>query len=141
MQNLITDEKSIGGYIGLELPFGEEYYPSLLKLNTGRNALEYILRIKKYKLIHLPYFTCEAMLEPLEKLNIECKFYQIDQNLEPVTEFKLSANDCLLYTNYFGLKQDFINKLSKRIPNLIIDNSQAFFSVQYIYPLYRYYHQ
>lgn len=128
MQNLITDEKSIGGYIGLDLPLGEEYYPSLLKLNTGRNALEYILRIKKFKLIHLPYFTCEAMIEPLEKLSIECKFYQINQNLEPVTDFKLGVNDCLLYTNYFGLKQGFINQLSKQIPNLIIDNSQAFFS-------------
>ena len=35
--------KPIGGYLELELPKGNEYYPDLVRLNTGRNALEYIL--------------------------------------------------------------------------------------------------
>lgn len=50
----------IGGFIGLQLDDGDLYYPDLIALNTGRNALEYILRIRKFKTIYLPYFTCEV---------------------------------------------------------------------------------
>lgn len=40
--------KAIGGYFELELPYSEEYHKNALRLNTGRNAFEYILRSKKY---------------------------------------------------------------------------------------------
>jgi len=120
--------KPIGGYIELQLPVGEEYYPSLIKLNTGRNSLEYILLVKGYRTIYLPYFTCDVLLEPIKHLGIKLKYYQIDSNLDPIIDFELGPTDCIVYTNYFGLKQDTVNRLSTYIDNLIIDNSQAFFS-------------
>jgi hypothetical protein len=125
----ITAEKlnPIGGYFELQLPQGYEYYPDLVRLNTGRNALEYILRQKGYSKIYLPYFTCEVLLEPIKKLQIEYNFYIIDENLEPVLDFAIEATACLLYTNYFGIKQEAVNRLSFQIENLIVDNSQAFF--------------
>jgi len=120
--------KTIGGYIGLQLNDGEIYYPNLIALNTGRNALEYILRIRKYKTIYLPYFTCDVLLEPLKKLNLTYKFYSLDENLNPIIDFILDAHSCLLYTNYFGVKTDVVMYLSGKINNLIIDNAQAFFT-------------
>jgi len=120
--------KPIGGYIELQLPVGEEYYPSLIKLNTGRNSLEYILLVKGYRTIYLPYFTCDVLLEPIKHLGIKLKYYHIDSNLDPIIDFELGPTDCIVYTNYFGLKQDTVNRLSTYIDNLIIDNSQAFFS-------------
>lgn len=126
---MIKEGKTIGGYIELQLPGGESYHPSLIKLNTGRNAFEYLLNIRKYRLVYLPYFTSEVLLEPLYRLKIPFRFYHIDHNLEPVLNFKLSENDCMVYTNYFGIRQDTVARLSKQIPNLIIDNAQAFFSL------------
>lgn len=123
-----TTPKSIGGYIDLQLPVGEEYYPNLVKLNTGRNALEYILRQKKYSKIYLPYFTCDVLLEPVKRLDVAHQFYTIDSHLDPVVDFELEHNACFLYTNYFGIKQDTVQKLSLQYKNLIVDNSQAFFS-------------
>ncbi len=35
--------KEIGGYLELEEMSGEEYYPDLIKLNLGRNALVFAL--------------------------------------------------------------------------------------------------
>src|SRR5689334_19933263 len=70
--------KPIGGYIELQLNPGRIFHSELLPLNTGRNALEYILRVRKYNLIYLPYYTCDVLLEPLHKLNVACKFYKID---------------------------------------------------------------
>lgn len=39
----------IGGYFELELKKGTDYHSKALKLNTGRNAFEYILKVKGYK--------------------------------------------------------------------------------------------
>ena len=125
---LVSSALPIGGYIELQLPAGNEYYPSLLKLNTGRNSLEYILRVEGYTTIYLPYFTCEVMLEPVKKLGLELKFYHIDRHLDPILDFDIGPGECLVYTNYFGIKQATVQRLSKIVNNLIIDNSQAFFS-------------
>lgn len=119
--------KPLGGYLGLELRKGKEHYPHLIRLNTGRNALEYLLKVKPCRKIYIPYFTCEVILEPLKKLNIPYQYYTIDANMDPVMDFELQEEECLLYTNYFGLKQETVLKLSSQSDRLIVDNSQAFF--------------
>lgn len=119
--------KTIGGYIALELPKGAAYHHDLVALNTGRNAFEYILRVRKYTLVYLPYYTCEVLLEPLHKLDIAYRFYRIDENLDPILDFELSDNSALLYTNYYGLKTATVKRLTREVKNLIVDNAQAFF--------------
>lgn len=120
--------KPIGGYFELELRKGEEFHQEAIRLNSGRNAFEYILRAREYKKVYLPYFTCAVMLEPIIKLNIESQFYHINEQLEPIFDFnKIGINETFLYINYFGIKSREVKKLSKSGINLIIDNSQAFF--------------
>lgn len=121
--------RPIGGYMELQLEHRQAYYQDLIPLNTGRNALEYILRIRRYTLIYLPYFTCEVLLEPLQKLGIEYKFYKIDEDLNPIIDFELEEHGCMLYTNYFGVKTGTVKWLSKTIKHLIIDNAQAFYTL------------
>ena len=120
--------KPIGGYMPLQVPTGSSYYPTLIAVNAGRNALEYILRIRKYDIIYFPYFTCEVLLEPLLKTGIQYRFYKIDENLDPILDFEMEENSCLLYTNYFGIKTNTVKWLSTTIKNLIIDNAQAFYA-------------
>ncbi len=122
--------KAIGGYPELELRKGEHYHKDALRLNTARNCLEYILLARNYRKVSIPYYTCEAVLEPFEKsLNlISYERYHIDLNLEPVELPELKEDEAFLYTNYFGLKQDCVERLSKHYgEKLIVDNSQAFF--------------
>lgn len=120
--------KTIGGYFELERGHGQEYYPHLLKLNTGRNCLEYLIRAVNFKKIYLPKFSCKVLLEPIKKLNIEYEYYSIDQNLNPVLSKHPKGDEVLLYINYFGLKDVSVRELNLKIQNLIVDNSQAFFS-------------
>ncbi|KQT17872.1 hypothetical protein ASG31_03800 [Chryseobacterium sp. Leaf404] len=121
--------QAIGGYFELDLNEGSEYYPDAIALNTARNALEYILKAEKYEKVFIPFFTCDVVLEPFHKLNIDFEFYTIDNNLEPVFDYGvLSENQCFLYTNYFGIKDAFCDELSKKIKNLIVDNAQAFYA-------------
>ncbi len=120
---------AIGGYFGLELRQGDHYHPKAIKLNTARNCLEYILRAGKYSKIYIPYYTCEVILEPIQKLHLQYEFYNINEQLEPVILPLLKQNEVFLYTNYFGLKQNCVERLASYYGNqLIVDNAQAFFA-------------
>jgi hypothetical protein len=120
--------KTLGGYMGLQISEGKPYYPDLIKLNTARNSLEYILITRGYTTIYLPYFTCEVLLEPIRRLQVKYHFYKIDENMDPILDFKVDDKSCMLYTNYFGIKTETVKKLSKTQKNLIIDNAQAFYA-------------
>lgn len=120
---------AIGGYFELELRKGEHYHKDAIRLNTARNCLEYILRARHYKKVYIPYYTCEVILEPIQKLGISYEFYHINYDLEPENMPALKTDDAFLYTNYFGLKQSCVERLSSIYGNqLIVDNAQAFYA-------------
>lgn len=121
--------EAIGGYFSLELPQLEEYHKDAIRLNTGRNCLEYILRVRGYKKVYVPYYTCEAVMEPINKLGIPYEFYHIDIHFEIRDRFTLKEGEALLYTNYFGLKQRYVERLAEKVgTRLIVDNTQAFYA-------------
>ena len=121
--------EAIGGYFSLELPKHEEYHKNAIKLNTGRNCLEYILRARRYSKVYIPYYTCEVILEPFKKLDVAYEFYHIDIHLEITDEIHLNPDEALLYTNYYGLKQRYLETLAGQYGRqLIIDNTQAFYA-------------
>lgn len=121
--------KAIGGYFELELRRGEHYHKDALRLNTARNCFEYILLARKYKKVYIPYFTCEVMLQPLLRHQVNYEFYHIGMNLEPREIVDLKPGEAFLYTNYFGLKQSCVERLAEIYHSqLIVDNAQAFFA-------------
>lgn len=124
--------KAIGGYPELELRKGEHYHKEALRLNTARNCLEYILLARGHKKVYVPYYTCEAVLEPLKKNGIfsNMVLYHINEQLDPVELPELKEGEAFLYTNYFGLKQETVERFASIYGNrLIVDNSQAFYDM------------
>ena len=94
--------KAIGGYF--ELADYEEggVFPHQdgILLNTGRNALEYILcSIGEVKHIYLPYYTCEVVLEPINKLHIPYTFYHINQQFEIVDNIQPKKGEYIIANN------------------------------------------
>ena len=125
--------KPIGGYFELELPDFRNDFPHALcrALNSGRHALEYILRQmgNSVKTVHLPYYTCDVVLEPLRRLGIAHQFYHIDENLEIADIPRLKEGHYLIANNYFGIKDEYIRYLYDRLGSkLIVDNAQAYFA-------------
>lgn len=128
--------KEIGGYFELELNKNREYHTNALKLNSGRNALLYILMNLKPRKIYLPYYICDSVLESVRKMNISIDFYEIQKDFEPKIPSNYKKSDSFLYVNYFGINDSIVEKLSKKLKNLITDNSQAFFCQPYKSPTF-----
>jgi len=119
--------KAIGGYFGIEMKSGISYHENGMALNSGRNCLKYILGARKYSHVYVPFYTCDAILEPLKELNVRYEFYSINESMELIKLPKINEDGALLYINYFGLKSNYIKKLAKSVPNLIVDAAQAFY--------------
>ncbi|MDR3666958.1 MAG: hypothetical protein P4L35_08960 [Ignavibacteriaceae bacterium] len=123
--NLIN--RPIGGYPELGLNKFTGHHKNALHLNTGRNCLEYILRANSHSKIYLPFYICESIFEPINKLDIKFDYYHIDENLDPVFTNGFNDDEVVLYVNYFGVKKRTVEKLAGNIKNLIIDNTHDFF--------------
>lgn len=124
--------KAIGGYFELADLVEKGGFPHCdgVLLNTGRNALEYILRsMSEVKRVYLPYYTCKVVLEPLKKLNIPYTYYHINASFEIADELNLQNGECIIANNYFGIKDAYIQQLAERYGDrLIVDCAQAFFA-------------
>lgn len=120
---------AIGGYFELELRKGEHYHKGAIRLNTARNSFEYVLRARGYKKVYMPYYTCDVMFQPLNKLGVEYILYHIDDSFEICNLPNLNDGEAILYTNYFALKQSYIEILANTYGSkLIVDNAQAFYA-------------
>lgn len=122
--------KEIGGYFELELSkFNNMPHRDGILLNSGRNALEFVLSsIKKINKLYVPYFTCDTVLEPVTKLNIDYTFYFINSDLEIKDDIVLDEDEYIIYTNYFGIKDLYVDFLDKKYGDkLIVDNAQALY--------------
>lgn len=124
----MNSNKPIGGYFELELCDNSTiYHDDAILLNSGRTSLEYILKSKIYEKIYIPYYTCDVTLQPLIRQGIDYEFYHLDRNFLPIIE-SIGMNEVLLYVNYFGLMNKKIEIISTLFNNVIVDNSQAFYS-------------
>lgn len=122
-------KEAIGGYFELELRQGSHYHANAIRLNSGRNCFEYILRARGYSKVYMPYYTCQVMLDTMQDLGIEIAYYTINEQLEPTELPILQKREAFLYTNYYGLKQASVKALAKHYGNqLIVDNAQAFYA-------------
>jgi len=123
--------KEIGGYFCLELHNrGNMPHKKGIFLNSGSNALEYILRsLYNIKCVWIPYFTCSIISKPFKNTNIPYKFYRINEHLELADDIRLDDGEYILVTNYYGIKDSYIQMLSKKYKgHVIVDNAQAFFA-------------
>lgn len=123
-------DNAIGGYFTLEVNRGSHYHKDALRLNTAKNCLEYILRLRKYSKVYIPAFTCKIVQVPFYTLGIKFSEYSINKNLEPFELPELKNGEAFLYTNYFGIKSEFTKTLAAKYGSqLIVDNAQAFFDI------------
>ena len=122
--------EAIGGYFSLEVNDGWERHAGALRLNAGRYALEYVLRVREYDKVYLPYYICDSVLQPFERAGVAYEFYHINEQLEPAERLLPGEDEAVLYVNYFGLKNRIASSFCYAYKNTILDQTQAFYSEQ-----------
>ncbi len=98
----------------------------LVKLNSARSALRYVIRCFGIKEIYVPYYICPVIRTAIKKENCKIIFYHIDKCFKPSISFPQTA--FILYPNYFGVCSKIVDKLALLYPNLIVDNAHSFYS-------------
>lgn len=120
--------KEIGGYLGLDCFGGEPYYSDLIPVNSGRNALLYVLQARQVEKLYIPRFLCDSISELCKREGYAYEEYQVNADFLPVFEKELAEGEYLYVVNYFGqLSDEQIMELKRRHDRVIVDNVQAFF--------------
>lgn len=120
--------KEIGGYLEFERNQGEEFHKNCLALNTGRNCLRYLIRVRKIRKIYLPYLLCSVISDVCKEENVDIKYYAVDNSLKPDLPEKLEDFEYLYVINYYGqYSQTYLKELAEKYVNLIVDNVQSYF--------------
>lgn len=121
----------IGSFIELQFAKGQEYYnqtTDIARLNTGRAAIWHAYRITGCKAIWLPYYQCDTVRDFLMRKGVTIKYYHIDEMFNPI-DLCPKENESVLLVNYYGIMSSVrMQSLSEKYKNVIIDNSQAYFS-------------
>ncbi|MEQ8629278.1 hypothetical protein [Ekhidna sp.] len=124
--------KAIGGFLeeeDLSYKSINESINEKLSFSNGRSALFSILKNTKPQKIYLPYYICDAILQPIKKLEIKYTFILLNEALEFEQLPNLKDDEFILGVNYYGLKTQYMKTLLSLFKTrLIIDNSQAFFA-------------
>ncbi|MCM1009755.1 MAG: hypothetical protein NC390_02595 [Fusobacterium sp.] len=94
--------------------------------NNARNCLRIFLRSAGVHEMFVPFELCSVVFKAARAENVRLKFYHIDENFMPVTEFP--QNTFILYPNYFGICDENAQELAQKYPNLIYDATQSFFA-------------
>lgn len=120
--------KEIGGYFELEHFSHNEYYKELIALNTGRNALIYIMKAKNIKKLYIPHYLCNSICHILKKNGFDFSYYNIDLYFKPQFDKTLKEGEYLYIVNYYGqLSNECIGDIWEHFHNIILDNTHAFF--------------
>ena len=129
----MKEQREIGGYFELELPNINNGFPKEgeILVNSGRYALEYILRSlgSRIKSVCLPRYNCEVIVQTIRKCGLPYRFYDIGIDMRPIETPLLGDGEYIVFNNYFGLQDEFIESLSQRYGSrMIVDNAQAWYA-------------
>lgn len=120
--------KEIGGFFGLEQFSGREYHDGLVAVNSGRNALAYLLRVRNIRKLHIPYFLCDSVERVCQRENCLVEYYHINHDFLPEFNKPLNDDEWLYIVNFYGqINNEKAKDLKKQYEKIIFDNVHAFF--------------
>ncbi|TWU13718.1 hypothetical protein CA54_25530 [Symmachiella macrocystis] len=120
----------VGGYFEWEpTASGEPLHPhARLALNSGRSCVGCLLNVEKPAAVWVPFYCCDALLEPFRAADIPLKHYGLEPDLSVSPGVELGRGERIVVINYFGLQNKQIAALADRWAECLwVDNTQAFF--------------
>jgi hypothetical protein len=122
---------AIGGFLPLEIPVptaAEPYHAAAAALASGRACWHVVLRTRRPRRVLIPFYVCDAVLQPLAASGTPFEFYPITEAFRPAADRTAEGGDLMLVVNYFGVMASFAGSSASRHPDrIVVDDTQAFF--------------
>ena len=106
---------------------GREYHQDLIGVNSGRNALLYIMKAREYRKLYIPRFLCDSVSELCRREGYAYEEYAIDAHFLPRFDRKTASDEALYIVNFYGQVSDSYVLQRMEMGNVIFDNVQDFF--------------
>ena len=120
--------REIGGYIELERFSLPMLHEGALALNSGRNALAYLIRTREIKKLRLPRFLCDSVPKVCEREGAAYTLYDIGRDFLPAQDFDLGEGEWLYLVNYYSqLSNEKLAHFAESYGRVIVDNAQSYF--------------
>lgn len=114
--------------MGLEQLVCRPWYHDLIPVNSGRNALLYLIRAKRIQKLYIPAFLCDSVSLLCDRYGFDYAFYSIHGDFTPDFDRELVEGEWLYVVNYYGqITPEKAKAYQNRFGNVILDNVQAFF--------------
>jgi hypothetical protein len=76
----------------------------------------------------VPFYVCNAVLEPLDVTRTPYSFYSITGSFRPDPSQEPAGGELLLVVNYFGVMASAVSAVDSAFPGrVVVDDTQAFF--------------
>jgi len=122
---------AIGGFLPLEVPpviVAEPYHAAATALASGRACWHVVLRATRPRRVRLPFFICDAVLQPLTATRTPFEFYPVTASFQPAAVPEPADGELTLVVNYFGVLTSFVDECVRPRPDrVVVDDTQAFF--------------
>jgi len=122
---------AIGGFLPLEIPVSaaaEPYHKGAAALASGRACWNVIVRACRPRRVLVPFYVCDAVLQPFAANGTPLEFYPISEAFRPAGDRLAEAGELMLLVNYFGVMTSFVTSSAGRHPDrIVVDDTQAFF--------------
>ena len=121
---------AIGGFLPLEIAAagGEGCHAGAVALASGRACWHVVLRTCRPSRVLLPFYICDAVLQPLTATRTPIEFYPLTEAFLPSGEREPAAGELMLVVNYFGVLSPYVEARSRAgAGRVVVDDTQAFF--------------
>jgi len=120
--------REIGGYLGLEAFSGREYHEDAAAVNSGRNALLYVLKVRGYRKIYIPRFLCDSVRALCLREGVAFEEYAVGRDFRPCFAGMPGPGEAVYIVNYYGQISDReLLDMQRHWGRVIVDNVQDFF--------------
>ena len=120
---------AIGGFLPLEIAAaGAPFHAGAVALTSGRACWHVILRTARPSRVLVPFYVCDAVLQPLTATATPFEFYAITEEFLPAGEAQPATGELMLVVNYFGVLTRLIEaRVAADSGRIVVDDTQAFF--------------
>nr|AHF24535.1 conserved domain protein [uncultured bacterium Contig248] len=122
--------KEIGGYIELDTYRGQMLHEGAIALNSGRNALAWLLHARGIRKLWIPRLICDSVPGVLEREGVPYAFYDVGFDFLPSEEVTLGEGEWFYLVNYYSqMGDDVIAGYLEKYGRVIVDQAQSYFQM------------